>query len=197
MNRLHIGLLGLLVLVPAIGDAASSAELSLDRADHDVIVRKGAAPAFTIPVGNKDEAFLAASCVIVRRNVRSTELFPDVDSLEIYQPNGKRRVYSKDDLGIRRLDQVRIFNSPDKNWAVIPDEEEGQVSGVFLISSACSIKEVVFPNDAPIYWKTLSGKFLGDKTLLLPSMEFEDRQGQRQKIEIQIHQDGTYRITRG
>src|SRR5687767_12852097 len=44
-----------------------------------------------------DEAFVAGACLIVRRDIREietgTESYPDVSRLEIYQANGRKRIY--------------------------------------------------------------------------------------------------------
>jgi hypothetical protein len=140
----------------------------------------------------KDRAFLAARCVIVRRNVRETELFPEVDALETYTVNGSKRIYFEKDLSIRRLSDARVLNSPDNSWAVVPDEEEGKVRGFFRIASDCSILEVAFPSGNAIYWREIGGHFIDDKTLLLPDLDLEG--SNKKRIKITIHKDGTYQI---
>jgi hypothetical protein len=124
--------------------------LSIDKTDQNFVVRKGASTLFSVPRGSRDEAYVAASCVIVRRNVEPTELHPTVDSLEIYGASGSRKVYSERNLGIRRISGTRILASPDGTWAILPDEEEGMVLGYFHISAACTIREVAFPPEAPV-----------------------------------------------
>jgi hypothetical protein len=132
--------------------------------------------------------------VIIRRNVRPTELFPEVDSLETFQPGGRRRIYSEKDLAIRRLSDARVLTSPDQAWSVVPDEEEGTVSGFFLIHDDCRVREIIFPRNGTINWRTLGGSFIDNKTLLLPGLDFESANGKKKVIQIRINKDGTYRI---
>jgi hypothetical protein len=137
-----------------------------------------------------DEAFLAGSCLIVRRDVQEDELYPKVSQLEIYQAGGKRKVYRAAQLGIRRLDGVRVLTSPDFTWAVIPDEEEGEVSGYFYISPQCRISEEGFPAEGTLRWDgILGGDFLDAATLKLPSMINELSNGQKKKVAIFIGKD--------
>jgi hypothetical protein len=186
--------LGLIILssIPFYGSSPQA--LSFERTNKDLTVHKGSKILFKVPFGSKDEVFLAGNCVIIRRNVRPTELFPEVDSLETFQPSGRRRVYSEKDLGIRRLSDGRVLTSPDQTWSVVPDEEEGTVSGFFLIHDDCRVREITFPHNGTIYWRTPGGSFTGNKTLLLPSLDFESLSGKKRVIQIRINRDGTYRI---
>jgi len=173
---------------------SSPQALSFEKTNKDLTVHEGSKALFKVPFGSKDEAFFAGNCLIIRRNVRPTELFPEVDSLEVFQSSGRRRVYSAKDFGIRRLSNGRILTSPDQTWSVVPDEEEGMVSGFFLIRSDCSVREITFPHNGTIYWRTVGGSFTNTNTLLLPSLDFEYSNGKKKVIEIRINKDGTYRI---
>jgi hypothetical protein len=179
-----------------MGGASVSGDLSVEKAGRDLVVRKGTKPVFTIPVDKNDEAFVAGRCVVVRRNVRRTELFPTVDRIDVFQPSGRKRVYSEANFAIRHLNGVRRFTAPDRTWTVIPDEEEGRVSGFFLVSVDCRISQVAFPQDAPITWETIGGSFTSDNTLFWPALEFKDTQGHVNKISVRIFKDGRYRISR-
>lgn len=142
-----------------------------------------------------DEAFMAGMCLVVRRGVKPTELFPEVSRLEIYQPNGKKTIYRESDFTIRRLDGMRILASPSSNWAVIPDEEEGDLSGFFHISGDCKIQEVSFPADGTYSWgDELGGSFIDELTLKLPSIAKKLPNGQEKKVDIFIKNDGKFSI---
>jgi hypothetical protein len=186
--------LGLILLSSLSFYGSSPQTLSFEKTNKDLTVHEGSKALFKVPFGSKDEVFLAGNCVIIRRNVRPTELFPEVDSLETFQPSGRRRVYSEKDLGIRRLSNGRVLTSPDQTWSVVPDEEEGAVSGFFLIHDDCRVREITFPHNGTIYWRTPGGSFTGNKTLLLPSLDFESLSGKKRVIQIRINRDGTYRI---
>jgi hypothetical protein len=121
-------------------------------------------------------------------------LFPEVDSLETFQPSGRRRVYSEKDLGIRRLSDGRVLTSPDQTWSVVPDEEEGTVTDFFLIHDDCRVREITFPHNGTIYWRSPGGTFTDNKTLLLPGLDSESSNGKKKVIQIRINKDGTYRI---
>jgi hypothetical protein len=183
------------ILLSSITFYGSSPQaLSIEKTNKDLTVHEGSKALFKVPFGSKDEVFLAGNCVIIRRNVRPTELFPEVDSLETFQPGGRRQVYSEKDLGIRRLSNGRVLTSPDQNWSVVPDEEEGTVSGFFLIHDDCRVREITFPHNGTIHWRTPGGSFTDNKTLLVPSLDFEFSNGNKQVIQIRINKDGTYRI---
>jgi hypothetical protein len=184
-----------LILLSSITFYGSSPQaLTFEKTDKDLTVHQGSKALFKVPFGSKDEVFQAGTCVIIRRNVRPTELFPEVDSLETFQPSGKRRVYSEKDLGICRLSDGRVLTSPDQTWSVVPDEEEGMVSGFFLIHDDCRVREITFPHNGTIYWRMPGGSFTGNKTLLLPGLDFESSNGKKKVIQIRINKDGTYRI---
>lgn len=138
-----------------------------------------------------DEAFMAGSCLIVRRDVQEDELFPKVSQLEIYRVSGKKKVYREAELGIRRLDDVRILTSPDFTWAVIPDEEEGELSGYFYVSPQCRISEKGFTAEGTLRWgNVFGGNFVNATTLKLPSIISELSNGQIKKGFILITKDG-------
>src|SRR6185295_10098939 len=99
-----------------------------------------------------DEAFMAGSCLIVRRDVQEDELFPLVSRLEIYQSSGKKRIYREPELEIRRLGGYRVFTSPDFSWAIIPDEEESSLRGYFYISPQCRVRGVEFKESSDFDW---------------------------------------------
>jgi hypothetical protein len=185
---------GLILLSSITFYGSSPHALSIEKTNKDLTVHEGSKALFKVPFGSKDEVFLAGNCVIIRRNVRPTELFPEVDSLETFQPGGRRQVYSEKDLGIRRLSNGRVLTSPDQNWSVVPDEEEGTVSGFFLIHDDCRVREITFPHNGTIHWRTPGGSFTDNKTLLVPSLDFEFSNGNKQVIQIRINKDGTYRI---
>lgn len=192
--KTHTASVCALILLCSATYGSPSQALSFAKSNNDLTVREGSKVLFKVPFGSKDEAFLAGNCLIIRRNVRPTELFPEVDSLEAFQSTGRRRVYFEKDFGIRRLSDGRVLTSPDHTWSVVPDEEEGTVSGFFLIRSDCSVREITFPHNGTIYWRTPGGRFTSTNTLLLPSLDFEYSNGKRKVIEIRINKDGTYRI---
>ncbi len=138
-----------------------------------------------------DEAFMAGKCLIVRRDVQEDELYPKVSQLEIYKPDGKRKIYREAALGIRRLGGVRVLTSPDFTWAVIPDEEEGELSGYFYISPQCRISEEGFSGEGTYRWgEVFGGSFIDAATLRLPSIINELPNGQTKKGFILITKDG-------
>jgi hypothetical protein len=142
-----------------------------------------------------DEAFMAGMCLVVRRDVQPTELFPEVSRLEIYQTNGRKRIYRESDLQIRRLDSIRIFASPDSKWAVIPDEEEGDLAGFFHISEDCKVQQVSFPTDGAFSWgDDLGGNFIDALTLKLSSIAKKLPNKQEKKVDIFIKKDGKFSI---
>src|SRR5436190_666888 len=130
---------------------------------------------------------LAGTCLIVRRDVTETELFPNVSSLEVFDVRGKKRVYRESDFGIRRLDGYRVLTSVDKSWSVIPGEEEGMVFGFFHVSSNCEIKEVTLPHDGVYRWgDDIGGKFIDRETLQLQRLSFESSDGVKKKVNLSI-----------
>ncbi len=138
-----------------------------------------------------DEAFMAGSCLIVRRDVQEDELYPKVSQLEIYKVSGKKKIYREAELGIRRLDNVRVLTSPDFTWSVIPDEEEGELSGYFYISPQCRISEEGFTAEGTLRWgNVFGGSFVDATTLKLPSIINELPNGQTKKGFILITKDG-------
>jgi hypothetical protein len=182
------------LLIASTGFDASSADFSLIRNKNDFFLKQGNDIVLKVTARKNDEAFLAGRCLVVRRNVRPGELHPEVDRLESLRLNGDRQVYLERDLGIRRINDIRVLTNPTGTWSVVPDEEEGTVAGFFLISSSCSIREVAFSPDGTIHWNAIGGRFTDDDTLLLPSLKLESSNGENKSIKIEIHQNGTYKI---
>lgn len=192
-------ILGGLIITLLIGCAAFGQQLKMKQIGKVVRVMQGKKLLYQVVLRGKpnyrkrkyDEAFLAGSCLIVRRDVQEDELYPKVSRLEIYQSGGKRKIYREAQLGIRRLDGFRVLTSPDFTWAVIPDEEEGEVSGYFYISPKCRISEKVFTWEGRLFWDdVLGGDFMNATTLKLPSMINELSNGQKKKVAIIIGKDG-------
>lgn len=186
-------LLFLALLAPAV--FGQEARLSVNKTGRKFRIKRGAKLLFTVSANKKDEAFPAGKCVIVRRNVRATELFPEVERLEIFDQKGKKKTYFEKNLNIRRLNDWRIFTSSDHSWSVIPDEEEGTLSGFFLISAECAIKEIGFPTDSEISWGDfLGGQFTDNSTLLLSGLELVSA-GKTKKVAVKIKRNGTFNIS--
>ncbi|HVE59897.1 MAG TPA: hypothetical protein VNB22_23995 [Pyrinomonadaceae bacterium] len=189
---------GSLLIISVVAGLAFGQELKLKQKGNVVRVMRGGKFLYQVvlrgaPNYHKqkyDEAFLAGSCLIVRRDVQEDELYPKVSRLEIYQTSGKRKIYREAQLGIRRLDSFRVLTSPDFTWAVIPDEEEGEVSGYFYISPQCRISEESFPGEGTLHWDdVLGGDFIDAATLKLPSMLNELSNGQKKKVAVFIGKD--------
>lgn len=186
----------LTIVLPTICfSVLASNDLLLQKTTNELFVYKGAEILFKVPMGNMDDAFLAGNCVIVRRQVQRTELFPKVDSLDIFHQKGNKRTYSEKSLGIRRINNIRVLTSPERTWSVIPDEEEGMVLGFFLITNECAIQEVRFPHEGYISWESLGGNFLNENILLLPSLKLKLPDKKAKTIKISINNDGTYLLS--
>ncbi len=146
-----------------------------------------------------DEAFLAGACLIVRRDIREmdtgTESYPDVSRLEIYQANGKRKIYRESHLAISRVDGWGVINSPGYTWAIVPDSGEGIFSGYFHISRDCRLSEVsFFPNGEFDWFGADDGIFINEATFKFPSLLNRPASGQGRKMNIFITKDGKYRL---
>jgi hypothetical protein len=195
-------LIALAVVCPAFGQ-----QLKTKRNANVVEIREGRKLLYKVVLKGKpnrkgrryDEAFLAGSCLIVRRNVREvetgTESYPDVSRLEIYQKNGKRKIYHESrDLAISRVTDWELINSPDFSWAIIADSGEAMFDGYFYISPQCEIRQVSFSPDGWFDWgdKT-DGVFIDAATLKFSSMR-QRRDGKEKRANIFITKDGNFRL---
>jgi hypothetical protein len=146
-----------------------------------------------------DEAFLAGACLIVRRDIREvitgTESYPDVSRLEIYQTNGKRRIYRESSLEIRRVSDWDLINSPDFTWAIIPDNGEAMFDGYFYVSPRCEIRQIAFNSNDNFDWGDKSdAKFIDAATLKFSPIVNRLPNEQTKKVNIFITKDGKFRI---
>jgi hypothetical protein len=146
-----------------------------------------------------DEAFLAGSCLIVRRSVREidtgTESYPEVARLEIYRPNGQKRIYHESrDLAISRLSDWELINSPDFSWAIIADSGEAMFDGYFYVSPQCEIRAVSFSPNGWFDWGSKEdGVFIDAATLKFSSLLLRN-DGREKRADVFITKDGKFRI---
>src|SRR5215213_7866928 len=194
--------IALAVVYPAFGQ-----QLKTKKNANVVEVREGRKLLYKVVLNGKpnmkgrryDEAFLAGSCLIVRRNVREvetgTESYPDVSRLEIYQKNGKRKIYHESrDLAIWRITDWELINSPDFSWAIIADSGEAMFEGYFYISPQCEIRAVSFSPNGWFDWGSKEdGVFIDAATLKFSSM-LQRQDGQEKRANIFITKDGNFRL---
>jgi hypothetical protein len=200
-------ILGGLVIALFSAGAVFGQQLALKRNGRVVRVMENKRVLYRVALRGKtnmkgrkyDEAFLAGSCLIVRRNVREldtgTESYPEVSRLEIYQKNGNRKIYHESrDLAISRLSDWELMNSPDFSWAIIADSGEAMFDGYFYISPQCEIRAVSFSPNGWFDWgdKT-DGVFIDAATLKFSSMLLRN-DGQEKRADIFIMKDGNFRI---
>jgi hypothetical protein len=199
--------LGGLIITLCIVCAAFGQQLKLTRSGDIVRVAEGRKNLYRVVLrgranerGRKfDEAFLAGRCLIVRRDIRqveaATEVYPDVSRLEIYRPNGKKRIYHEANLAISRINDWDLINSPDFTWAIVPDAGEADFSGYFHISEDCRISEVsFFPHGSFDWGSKEDGIFIDAATLKFPALFNRPSNGEGKKKDIFISKDGKFRF---
>ena len=186
--------------------AVSGQQLALKRNGRVVRVTQNKKVLYEVALRGKanmkgrkyDEAFLAGSCLIVRRNIREvetgTESYPDVARLEIYQKNGNRKIYHESpDLAISRISDWELINSPDFTWAIIPDSGEAMFDGYFHVSPQCEIRAVSFTNGWFDWGSREDGVFIDAATLKFSSM-VQRQDGPEKRADVFITKDGNFRI---
>lgn len=204
-------ILGGLIITLLIVCACFGQQLKMKKNGSIVRVTQGKKLLYKVVVNGKpnmrgrkyDEAFLAGSCLIVRRSIRETdtgtEVAPEVARLEIYRTSGKRRIYYESNLGIAIgwVDNWNLINSPDFTWAIIHESAEAMFSGYFHISEDCRISYVAFNAKDNFDWGDASdASFIDAATLKFSSLvNWEDRvQGAKtKKTNIFITKDGKFR----
>lgn len=189
----------LILLLPAFVYAESNT-VSIEQKGRKVSVKRGGKTIFKIGLGSRDDAFLAGSCTIVRRNVRPTELFPTVERIEAFLPNGDKKVYTGEKpVDVRHIDGSQAFSSPDQKWAVVMDQEEGMYTGFVLVFDDCDMKPVRFqtgPADV-IQWagELNNGSFNDASTFVLTSLSFETTNQPPKPVKIEIRKNGKYMMS--
>lgn len=204
--KIFILILGLLFTSLVFGQ-----QLMLNKKGNVVRVRRGDKFLYRVTLQGKqnfkgrsyDEAFLAGECLIVSRNVReiATEepTFPTISRIEVYQANGKHRIYRKSkDLNLYLVYEHDIINSPDHSWAIIPENSEETFWGYHHISSDCKITEIRFQSPHFDYfdWNFDNNRiFLDAETLKFPLItKHLSSTGGTKTVEIYITKDGKYHI---
>lgn len=141
----------------------------------------------------QDEARFLANCLIIMRGVQVLGPFchiPQINSVEIHTLTNGVKLITKEMVDYWAF-QGNSFNSPNKDWAVINKEAEGDVYGVAIIHSNGNVQELDYEFDMGYSGITYDAEFINDTTLFFPTIGSSPRNA---NTTLLLYKNSTYRI---